>query len=46
MVHYDAYESCKQAVSVKPPAVFYGEVLKMMTGGSQNECIDLSVFRM
>ena len=39
MVHYDEYESCKQAVSVKPPAVFYGEVLKMMTSSNQKESI-------
>ena len=39
MVHYDEYESCKQAVSLKLPAVFYGEVLTMMTGGSQKEAI-------
>ena len=39
MVNYNGNESDEQAVSVKPPAVFYGDVLKMMTGGSQKESI-------
>ena len=39
MGQYDGYESHEQAVSLKLPAVFYGEVLKMMTGGSQKEAI-------
>ena len=39
MVNYIGNESDQQAVSLKLPAVFYGEVLKMMTGGSQKEAI-------
>jgi len=39
MVNYGGYESNEQAVSVKPPAVFYGEVLRMMTSANQKESI-------
>ena len=39
MVNFGEYESNEQAVSLKLPAVFYEEVLTMMTGGSQKEAI-------
>ena len=32
MVHFNGYEICKQAVSVKPPVVFYGYPAGLLEG--------------